>query len=260
MIRKLARPMLASVFVADGVDMLRNQKDHLEDAETLISQVRSVTPNPYLKYVPASPRVAVQAVAGTKVAAGALYGLGKAPRLAAGALVVAQLATAASRHAFWQTQDKSEKKERRAGFLTDVGLLGGLFLATADTAGKPGLAWRANHAGKQLNKKVQNALPTQSETEKKVSAFTDSAKEKAGVLQEKAQDAYSRTAEYVDDNKDSWADQIRDFAEQATEKASELLEDGKKAAEPQLKELRKQSKKQAKNLRKQSKKLKKQLG
>ena len=88
MIRKIARPMLASVFVADGVDTLMNQQDHLEGAREVLSKVRAVVPAQYSQLVPKDPQTAVQAVAGTKVAAGALYALGKFPRTAATALAV----------------------------------------------------------------------------------------------------------------------------------------------------------------------------
>ena len=38
MIRKLARPMLASVFVWEGVDNLRNASEHVKETEGLTQQ------------------------------------------------------------------------------------------------------------------------------------------------------------------------------------------------------------------------------
>ncbi|MEJ5920685.1 MULTISPECIES: DoxX family protein [unclassified Corynebacterium] len=229
MIRKFARPMLASVFVADGVDTLVNKQDHLDGARAVLDRVRTLTPNQYRSYVPNSPEMTVQAVAGTKVVAGSLYALGKAPRFAATALALAQIPTAVARHAFWETQDPEQKKARRTGFITDVGLLGALFLAGADTAGKPGLKWRAEHAGKQVNKKVQAALPTKSEAEKRTEELNESltsaagtAKEKVGVLQQKASEVYEKAAGYVDENKDDWTDQIRTLADEASTRATKL--------------------------------------
>ena len=268
MIRKFARPMLASVFVADGVDTLMNQKDHEEGARDLIARVRSVTPNQYNKYVPNSEKLVVQVVAGTKVAAGSLYALGKAPRLSATALVAAQVPTMLARHAFWETQDSKEKAARRTGFLTDIGLLGGLFLATADTDGKPGVAWRAEKAGKQLNKKVQAALPTKSETEQRTeeisAAFAsagENVREKAGLLRDRASEATDGAREYVEDNKDGWREQLTDAFDTAKSyvednkddwiaKASELAEDARDYAEDLGKDLKKDTRKQRKELRK----------
>ena len=76
MIRKLARPMLASVFVADGVDTLMNQKDHVEGAREVTKRLRTVVPAQYVSFLPSNPQTSVQIVAGKKVAAGALYALG----------------------------------------------------------------------------------------------------------------------------------------------------------------------------------------
>lgn len=279
MIRKFARPMLASVFVADGVDTLINQQDHQEGARELIARVRSVTPNQYNKFVPKNEKALVQAIAGTKVAAGSLYALGKSPRLAATALVAAQVPTMLARHAFWETQEPKEKKARRTGFLTDIGLLGGLFLATADTDGKPGLAWRAEKAGKKLNKQVQAALPTRTETEKRTEEVTEALrgtganlKEKAGLVADRATGAATDAKAYVEENKDGWLDQVTDafdtaksyvednfetakayvednkddWIEQVTEKASELTD----GASAYAAEFSKDAKKQRKVLRK----------
>lgn len=233
MIRKIARPMLASVFVADGVDTLMNRDDHVDGAQEVLNRVRTITPPQYVAYVPNNPKTALTAVAGTKVAAGSLYALGKAPRLSATALVLAQVPTMLARHAFWETQDKEEKRNRRAGFLTNVGLLGGLFLATADTDGKPGLAWRAQDTGKRVNKRVQKALPTKSEAEarreelqNRAADFGENVKERAAVARDGAaaqfatarQGASEQLAtarEYYDDNKDDWKDSLTSIAADA---------------------------------------------
>ena len=277
MIRKLARPMLASVFVADGVDTLMNQKDHVEGAREVTKRLRTVVPAQYVSFLPSNPQTSVQIVAGTKVAAGALYALGKAPRVAATALAVVQVPTALARHSFWETQDPKERKARKTGFLTDVALLGGLFLATADTAGRPGLAWRAEHAGKQVNKKVQKALPTKSEAEKRAEEIKGTAgewAEKAQVagadLQGKTADAYHRAEDYVADNKDDWKDSLASFAEDArdtlvgaAETARESLAEAADTARDNFADVAdtaaKETKKSRKQARKQLKKARKNL-
>ena len=55
MIRKLARPMLASVFIADGVDTLMNQQDHVEGANEVTKRLRTVVPAEYLSVLPRNP-------------------------------------------------------------------------------------------------------------------------------------------------------------------------------------------------------------
>ena len=46
-------------------------------------------------------------------------------------------------HAFWDETDPAKRKAQRVQFLKNMAMMGGVLLATVDTAGKPGLAWRA---------------------------------------------------------------------------------------------------------------------
>lgn len=144
MIRKFARPMLASVYVADGVDVVLNSQAHVEGTQTVINRLRTVVPRKYMKKLPEDPQVITQAVGATKVLAGSSLALGKAPRTSATVLAAISVPTIIARHAFWETQDREEKIARRQGFLTSIALLGGLAITSADTAGKPGLKWRAD--------------------------------------------------------------------------------------------------------------------
>ncbi|MDO5730373.1 DoxX family protein [Corynebacterium sphenisci] len=270
MIRKLARPMLASVFIADGVDTLKNPGDHVDGAREVLQQVRRVTPPQYVGLIPDSPTALVQAAAGAKVGAASLYALGRAPRLAAGALAVIQVPTALARHSFWATSDAEEKKNRRTGFLTDIALLGGLFLASADTAGKPGLAWRANKAGEQVNKRVRAALPTKTEAEKtreelagRAAEFGEAAREKAAVLADRAAASTAAAGAYVEENKDDWRDAVASFAGdardavvgaagEAREKLHELAEEAD--VESTVADLRKSSGRAARKARRRAEK------
>lgn len=222
MIRKLARPMLASVYVADGVDTLLNTNEHVEGTQAVINHARTVLPYQYARQIPRDPELVARSVGATKVAAGTLLALGKFPRTSAGVLALVSVPTILARHAFWETQDPAEKKARRNGFTTSVALLGGLFIASADTAGKPGLKWRATRAAKDANKVIQQALPTRSETEK----FADSAQETASAFAENARTFIGEAAgavsnyadqarEYVDDNKDDWLARAQDNAKAA---------------------------------------------
>lgn len=185
MIRKIARPMLASAFVASGADMVMNSDEHREGTKELLTKLRATLPAQYAQYIPNDPDLVTKALGGTQAASASLLALGKAPRLTSAALAAITVPTMLSRYAFWETQDAKEKQDRRNGLVTNVALLGGLMIASADTQGKPGLKWRAQHAGK----KVQAALPTKSEQEKiadKVTGYLDDA------------------AKYFDDNKDDW--------------------------------------------------------
>ncbi|GAB3595101.1 DoxX [Corynebacterium faecale] len=216
MIRKIARPMLASVYIADGADTLLNTQAHVEGTEVVLDRIRYVLPRKYAKRISSDPELVTQIIGGTKVGAGSLLALGRAPRLSAAALAAVTVPTILARNAFWETQDSEEKRNRRNGFVTNVALLGGLFITTVDTEGKPGVKWRATKAAQQGKKQVQQALPTKSETEKmtgKASDWFQDTSEKVSEYAHVAQD-------YVDDNKDDWIKTAKDTATKATGKAS----------------------------------------
>lgn len=215
MIRKLARPMVASVYIADGADTIMNTQAHVEGTKAVLDRTRTILPRKYARQLPKDAETVARAIGATKVGAGSLLALGKAPRISASALALASVPTILARHAFWETQDKEEKVARRQGFLTSIALLGGLFITSADTAGKPGLKWRTEKAAQRANKKIQKALPTKSETEK----LTEAAGENAAVLATATKGWLSDTAEkatdYVQDNKDDWKASAADVAETA---------------------------------------------
>ncbi|AIG64211.1 DoxX family protein [Corynebacterium atypicum] len=210
MIRKLARPMLASVYVVDGVDTLVNTEAHIESAESVINRTRSLLPRKYARKVPEDPELVARTIGGAKVAAGSLLALGKLPRLAATTLAVTAVPTLVGRYAFWETQDEQEKRERRSGFLTRLALLGGLAITSVDTEGKPGVAWRAKDGAQRANKKVQAVLPSRQETEN----FADQA---SNWFQDKAE----AVQDYVEDNKDDWLDAAKEGAEKVQETAAD---------------------------------------
>ena len=230
MIRKFARPMLASVFVWDGVDTLRNASDHVAETESVLQRLRKVVPAQYAGYIPNDPELAARAVGGLKVGAGSTLALGKAPRTSAAVLALSTLPNLLGRNAFWEAEDSEEKNNRRNGFITNTALLGALFIATQDTEGKPSLAWRASKSAERANKKIQKALPTKSEQQK----FADNLSDRADEFSTKASDWFEGAKEYVDDNKDDWqatgkdlVDSARSFIEDSAEQAKSFIDDNK---------------------------------
>ncbi|MGP6174897.1 DoxX family membrane protein [Corynebacterium sp. A21] len=236
MIRKVARPMLASVYVLDGADTLLNTDAHVEGTEVLLKRVRSVLPRRYAKRLPRDPELVARAVGGSKVGAGALLALGKAPRLAASTLAILTVPTILARHAFWETQDKDEKQARRNGFITNVALLGGLAITSVDTAGKPGLKWRASKAAETANKKVHAALPTKSESEKTAENLSGTARDWIDEASTKVTDYADKAQGYYEENKEDWlttaqagvhkvSDSVSDYAHKAQDYWSENKDD-----------------------------------
>ncbi|MEJ4099932.1 DoxX family protein [Corynebacterium mastitidis] len=237
MIRKLARPALASVYVADGADTLMNTAKHVDSTESVLNRTRSLLPRKYARKVPQDPELVARTVGGLKVGAGSLLALGKMPRLSATTLAVLAVPTIVGRHAFWETQDEAEKSARRNGFLTDVALLGGLTITSLDNGGKPGLSYRASEA---------------------VKSATTSANQGGSALKGYVEENGSALKNYVEENKDDWLAAARENADAAKKrvvKAAAKAQDKAEAA-ANSKKATKLQKRATKAVKKAQKKLK----
>ncbi|WP_131682646.1 DoxX family membrane protein [Pseudarthrobacter sp. YALA5] len=153
-VRNLARPMLASSFVVAGLDKLKNADDTAQQLSPLLKKAAASLP------FQTDERTLARVIGGTQIGAGVLFGLGKFSRLSATVLTVISLLNT---FVEWRSADistKAGREARRNQLLKNVSLSGGALLASVDTAGKPGLAWRAEHlaadarktTGKQLHK------------------------------------------------------------------------------------------------------------
>ncbi|AKK05830.1 putative membrane protein [Corynebacterium mustelae] len=224
MIRKFARPMVASVYIADGADTILNTQAHVEGAEALMRRLRTVVSRSTFKKLPQDPVVVARTVGGVKVGAGTMLALGKFPRLSAATLAAVSIPTMMARHAFWETQDPEEKVARRQGFLTSVALLGGLFITSADTAGKPGLKWRASKATQQAQKHIQQALPTQSDTQRFAASASNWFEDTQGKINQ-----------FVADNQDDWKDTFSGLVDTSSDWLSSAQENTKVAKKSVIK-------------------------
>ena len=150
-VRRIARPMLASVFIAAGIEALRNPAARAKRAAQLLDTVSAPAA------VQEDPDLFVRVNGATLVGGGALLATGRMPRLASTLLAASVVPTTAIDHAFWDETNPEKRAQSRSLFLKNVGLLGGLLLASVDTAGKPGLAWRAQHATKTTRREARHA-------------------------------------------------------------------------------------------------------
>jgi uncharacterized membrane protein YphA (DoxX/SURF4 family) len=158
LIRRIARPLLSAVFVGQGVDSLLNPKRAAEAAAPAVDGLRAL-PDPVGSAVPSDPQTFAQITAAAQIGGGVLLASGKAPRIASAALALTVLPANLGAHMFWSESDPQLKAEKRRDFLTDLSLLGGLMIASADTAGKPSLGWRGRRAAERLSERVSSALP-----------------------------------------------------------------------------------------------------
>ncbi len=158
LIRRIARPLLSVVFVGQGVDSLLNPKPAAEAAAPAVAGFRAL-PDPVGRSIPSDPQTFAQMTAAVQIGGGLLLATGKAPRIASAALALTVLPANLGAHMFWSENDPQLKAQKRKEFLTDLSLLGGLMIASADTAGKPSLGWRGRRAAERLSERVSSALP-----------------------------------------------------------------------------------------------------
>ena len=147
-VRRIARPMLAAIFVADGLDALLHPAGPAKFAAPLVSKLSGPL------NLPDDPELLVRANGATMVAAGAMLSLGKFPRVAALVLAAGIVPTTYTTHAFWTIKDPAVRTQQQVKFLKNVSLLGGVLLAAVDTAGKPGLAYRAQHVKSEARRQA----------------------------------------------------------------------------------------------------------
>ncbi len=137
--------MLASIFVVDGVRHLISPEAKVETARAVLDKV-----GPMLEKldprIPTDPRTIVRAKAATDVAAGLALATGHFTRPAAALLAAGLVPTT-----------MVERGDMPTSLLKNLGLLGGLLIAAADTEGRPSLHYRTTHAVGRSQRAVKRA-------------------------------------------------------------------------------------------------------
>lgn len=150
--RLIARPMLASMFVAGGVNALQNADQIAPKAAPVTGRLKPVVKASPLP-LSGEPKQLVQANAVVHIAAGAALATGRFPRLSSAVLAASLVPTTIAGHAYWQEDEPASRKNQRMHFLKNLAVAGGLLLASVDTEGRPSLAWRARRgAGRVKNR------------------------------------------------------------------------------------------------------------
>jgi putative oxidoreductase len=167
-IRLIARPMLASMFVVGGIDAFTHAGSKLPKAEKVTDQVPTLAERiaPGLP-VPTDPATLVRINGGVQVIAGLALATGRLPRLSSLVLAATLLHTTYAGHPFWDEKDKAQRSAQRNHFFKNVSMMGGLLLAGVDTEGKPGVAWRARRAARDVRREARH-LQQQARAEARV--------------------------------------------------------------------------------------------
>jgi uncharacterized membrane protein YphA (DoxX/SURF4 family) len=154
-LRAIARPMLASIFVIQGYDTLRNPERVAPVAEPVVRRLAERVPA-----VPAKTEHAVRVNGAVQLAAGSFLALGWLPRLSALAIAATLVPTTAAGHRFWEAEEEGTRAQQRIQFLKNLAMFGGLLIAGADTAGRPSLAWRTRHAARSTRTQAARTART----------------------------------------------------------------------------------------------------
>lgn len=117
LLRALARPLIAAIFVFGGLDAARRPGGRTRAAASI--------------GVP-QPELAVRANGAVMVLAGLAFGLGIIPEWAAGVLAASLIPTTIAGHPFWKEADPQKRAGQRIHFLKNVAMIGGLLLAATE--------------------------------------------------------------------------------------------------------------------------------
>ncbi len=151
-LRALARPMLAGIFIVEGFDTLRRPERVAKQAEPVVQQLAERVPA-----VPADPVQAVRLNGAIQLAAGVLLAMGRFPRLSALAIAGTLVPTTLAGHRFWEAEEDETQAQQRIHFLKNLAMFGGLLIAAGDTAGKPSLAWQGRYAARTAGRSARSA-------------------------------------------------------------------------------------------------------
>lgn len=119
-IRKIARPLVSGIYVASGINTLRNS-----DYQVQVTRDAGL-PN---------PEQLVRIHAAGNLLGGLAFATGRFPRTAALGMAVNLVPTTYVGHPFWNFEGQ-EKQMQQIQFFKNVSMIGGLLLAVADTGGR----------------------------------------------------------------------------------------------------------------------------
>lgn len=159
LVRTIARPLLASIFIIQGADAVRDPSGRAAAASGFAQQYGSYLPETARGFLESDPDNAVRANGVVHAGGGLMLATGRCPRTASTVLAASLVPTTLAGHPFWDETDPSQRKNQRIQFLKNLGLTGGLLLAAVDTEGKPSLSRRSREAARSARNDVGAALP-----------------------------------------------------------------------------------------------------
>ncbi|GEE03218.1 hypothetical protein nbrc107696_36640 [Gordonia spumicola] len=217
-IRRIARPLLGTAFIASGVDAVIAPSGPARTAE------------PLLDGVSADAETVIRVAGAVQVGAGLALAFGKAPRISSTVLVGTLVPTTVFASDFWNENDPAVRSAKQSAFVKNLGLLGGALITAADTEGRPSLGWRGRKRLAEARESIADALPGDSGPDRLTAAVdkaegwahraadrvpTDAIAANVSSFAESARSHAEDIAHTVADRAPDVVDATRDFAAQA---------------------------------------------
>nr|WP_232845186.1 DoxX family protein [Lolliginicoccus lacisalsi] len=202
--------MIAGVFIANGISTLRQPNEVADRAAPFIDYAHGTLPPDVSSKLPQDPVTLARINAVAQIGAAGLLAWGRAPRLASGVLATSLIPTTVVQHPFWAETDAAARANQRQHFLKNVGLLGGLLIAAADTEGRPSVGWWARRYATRASGTISAAVPV----------IGSVASSSGSTTKDKLSEGWSTVAERTADGWSTLADRTKDVVEDAAEATS----------------------------------------
>ena len=152
--RRIARPLLASIFLSSAIPQLKDQG-------YLVSMIKDAGLS--------EPELLAKAHVYGNLAGGLALVTGRFPRLAALGLAVNLIPTTVVGHPFWSASE-DQKMPQQINFMKNLSILGGLLLAAGDTDGRESVTHAVGRVSRRTARKAEKAAARAStRTSKKLS-------------------------------------------------------------------------------------------
>lgn len=127
LLRAVARPMLASMFIQGGAMALKSPGARAAKAQPVADLIKKIAPE-----VPVTGASLTRANGAVQLVAGLALATGHLPRVASFVLAATLPPTTLAGHRYWDETDPAARANQRVHFLKNVALTGGLLMATLD--------------------------------------------------------------------------------------------------------------------------------
>jgi putative oxidoreductase len=127
LLRTVARPMLASIFVVGGAMALKEPGPRAAKAQPTADLLKKAAPG-----LPVDGSNLTRFNGGVQLVAGLALATGRVPRTAALALALSLPPTTVAGHPYWNETDPATRANQRIHFLKNLSMTGGLLMATLD--------------------------------------------------------------------------------------------------------------------------------